>query len=666
MCTGERPFKGNDTISILSALALDTPPSPISLISEVPAELSDLVMHLLAKKPEDRPKSAKVVAETLREIEGQTAETTAVPGSRTKPAEKTAAPGGKTGKVKKGGGTKQTEVARTQVGKSAKRRLPLLWLVGGGVLGLGVVAATIVFFWTTPHGTVRIESAVPPNPFTNSIGMKFVWIPPGNFMMGSPKEEKLRDDNETQHKVTLTKGFYMGVYTVTQEQWQAVIGNNPSNFKGEKNLPVERVSWDDCQEFVKKLREKDGKPYRLPTEGEWEYACRAGTTTPFYFGENISTDQANYNGELYGNEKKGVNRGKTTPVGSFPANSWGLHDMSGNVWQYCQDIYGDYPQKDVIDPQGAEPQGAEKDQYRVLRGGPWVGTPQLCRSAFRHRNLPGISNFDHGLRVCFCLEEDGILAPKKDPPKKEAAAVSANPFVNSLGMKFVWIPPGSFTMGSPKEESRGQSAGFDETQHKVTLTKGFYMGVYTVTQEEWKAVMGNNPSTFKGQKNLPVEGVSWEDCQEYTKKLRGKDKKLYRLPTEAEWEFCCRAGTTTPFHFGETISTDQANYIGNFVYGDGKKGVNREKTTPVGSFPANAWGLHDMHGNVWQWCQDRYGDYPQNDVVDPTGPEKSQFHVLRGGSFTDVPGWCRSAVRVRNEPGIRSGNIGLRACFCLD
>ena len=131
----------------------------------------------------------------------------------------------------------------------------------------------------------------PPKNVTNSIGMKFVWIPPGTFLMGSPKEEKERSDNETQHKVTLTKGFYMGVYAVTQEQWQAVMGNNPSHFKGEKNLPAEQVSWEDCQQFVKKLRKKDKKLYRLPTEAEWEFCCRAGTKTPFHFGETISTDR---------------------------------------------------------------------------------------------------------------------------------------------------------------------------------------------------------------------------------------------------------------------------------------------------------------------------------------------------------------------------------------
>jgi formylglycine-generating enzyme required for sulfatase activity len=237
---------------------------------------------------------------------------------------------------------------------------------------------------------------------------------------------------------------------------------------------------------------------------------------------------------------------------------------------------------------------------------------------------------------------------KKDSPKT---------YTNSLGIKFVWIPPGSFMMGSPKEEKERSQ---DETQHKVTLTKGFYMGVYTVTQEQWQDVMGNNPSQFKGKKNLPVERVSWDNCQEFIKKLRekDKDKKAYRLPTEAEWEYACRAGTTTPFHFGETISTDQANYR--------KKGIYRAKTTPVGTFPANAWGLHDMHGNLWQWCQDWHGDYPKNDATDPKGAEKGQDRVLRGGSWFDTPDHCRSACRARLEPATRDYYYGFRLCFFLD
>jgi formylglycine-generating enzyme required for sulfatase activity len=246
------------------------------------------------------------------------------------------------------------------------------------------------------HLPIYAQQKDPPKNFTNSIGMKFVWIPPGNFMMGSPKEEKLRRADETQHKVTLTRGGYMTVYLVTQEQWKEVMGNNPSHFNGEKNLPVEKVTWDDCQEYIKKLREKDKKQYRLPTEAEWEYACRAGTKTPFWFGETISTDQANYNGKVYGNGKEGVRRGKTTPVGSFPVNAWGLHDMHGNLWQWCQDWYGAYPQKDVRDPQGPE-----NGKQRVLRGGSWYFVPWNCRSANRYMSVPGHRNGIIGFRLCF-------------------------------------------------------------------------------------------------------------------------------------------------------------------------------------------------------------------------------------------------------------------------
>ena len=148
--------------------------------------------------------------------------------------------------------------------------------------------------------------------------------------------------------------------------------------------------------------------------------------------------------------------------------------------------------------------------------------------------------------------------------------------------------------------------------------------------------------------------------------MREKDKKAYRLPSEAEWECACRAGTTTPFCFGVTISTDQANYDGNYGYGNGKKGVYRQKTTPVGSFPANAWGLYDTHGNLWEWCQDWLGDYPQNDVVDPQGSDAGQYRVLRGGSWRNDPGYCRSAFRHGNGPGDRYLHCGLRVCFCLD
>jgi formylglycine-generating enzyme required for sulfatase activity len=233
-------------------------------------------------------------------------------------------------------------------------------------------------------------------------------------------------------------------------------------------------------------------------------------------------------------------------------------------------------------------------------------------------------------------------------------------------------------MGSPPNEEghlddearqKVNMDGFygDETQHNVTLTKGFYMGVYTVTQEQWTEIMGNNPSRFKREKNLPVDKVSWDDCQDFIKKLREKEKQPYRLPTEAEWEYACRAGTKAPFHFGNTMSTDQANYNGGSTpYGTDKTGVYRAKTTPVGSFPANAWGLHDMHGNVWQWCQDWFEDYPRNDVVDPHGPNTGVYRVLRGGSFIHYAISCRSACRNRNDPALGHASFGFRLCFFVD
>lgn len=227
---------------------------------------------------------------------------------------------------------------------------------------------------------------------------------------------------------------------------------------------------------------------------------------------------------------------------------------------------------------------------------------------------------------------------------------------NSLGMKFAWIPPGTFLMGSPESELERIN---DELQHKVTLTKGFHIGVYLVTQEEWSAVMGSNPSFYKNKDN-PVEQVSWYDCHEFLKKLQRKDGTPYRLPTEAEWEYACRAGTKTPFYFGETISADQVNYDGSRAYGNGKRGTNRKQPTPVGSFPANPWGLYDMHGNVWEWCEDWYGKYSEKDDVDPQGPVTGGRRVLRGGSFHSPPSKARSAYRSYYVPTNRFTGFGVR------
>ena len=249
----------------------------------------------------------------------------------------------------------------------------------------------------------------------------------------------------------------------------------------------------------------------------------------------------------------------------------------------------------------------------------------------------------------------------KAPGQEKAVASPKGEFTNSIGIEFASIPAGKFLMGSPLTEKERDP---DEKQHEVTLTQGFRMGVHEVTQAQYEQVMGKNPSHFKGA-TLPVETVSYDDALAFCQKLSDLPAekaagRKYRLPTEAEWEYCCRAGTSTPFHFGNELNGTQANCDGNNPYGTTKKGPYLEKTSPVGSYPANAWGLYDMHGNVWEWCQDWYGDYPKQSVTDPRGPEVGSICVLRGGGWSFVAAFCRSARRSGFDPSDRISWRGFR------
>ena len=235
----------------------------------------------------------------------------------------------------------------------------------------------------------------------------------------------------------------------------------------------------------------------------------------------------------------------------------------------------------------------------------------------------------------------------------------------------VLVPAGEFLMGSAAsaaevarlsnmEEAKAECFEHEHPQHRVTIREPVWLGKHEVTQAQWEAVTGSNPSEFKGAKN-PVERVSWNHIQQFLKKVNARRRGAqFRLPTEAQREYACRAGTQTPFHFGETISTSQVNYDGNYPYGGAAKDECRERTRPVATFPANAWGLHDMHGNVFEWCQDRYGPYEAGKQTDPTGPATGQSRVLRGGSWLSRASHCRSAYRFYGAPASRYGDIGFR------
>jgi formylglycine-generating enzyme required for sulfatase activity len=317
------------------------------------------------------------------------------------------------------------------------------------------------------------------------------------------------------------------------------------------------------------------------------------------------------------------------------------------------------------------------DEVPMLIGGGARQTPHLLT------NLEGKSPL---------LVAAGPSAGKeKKEPSKEPLVKKAREITNSIGMRLVLVPAGSFTMGSPKaerEETLGQIEDKKEIrdmvnaegpQHGVEITRAFFMGVHEVTQAELEKVMGGNPSFFsalgkggdkvKGMRtdDFPVESVSWHDAVKFCERLSALPAekaagRVYRLPTEAEWEYACRGGTQTTFHFGNTASSRQANFDGEGPYGGSAKGPNLERTTRAGAYKANAFGLFDMHGNVWEWCSDWYdaGYYRKSSIQDPTGAKEGKERVLRGGSFVDDAWSCRATLRNKQAPDERTNNVGFR------
>jgi formylglycine-generating enzyme required for sulfatase activity len=243
---------------------------------------------------------------------------------------------------------------------------------------------------------------------------------------------------------------------------------------------------------------------------------------------------------------------------------------------------------------------------------------------------------------------------------------SKEPPVNPDPQQLVWIKPGTFTMGSPSTEKERYSCEGPQTQ--VTLSQGFWMSKYETTQEEYLAVMGSNPADFTGNMKRPEEQVSWDDATNYCAKLTDRERTsgrlpsgyAYRLPTEAEWEYACRAGTTTATAYGDSLSSTQANFNGSSPYNGNAEGPYLGKTIMVGSYAPNAWGLYDMHGNVWEWCLDWAGTYPGGSETDPRGTTTGSIRVLRGGCWYDYGWYCRSAFRFGRKPDIRNGYVGFR------
>jgi formylglycine-generating enzyme required for sulfatase activity len=589
---------------------------------------------------------------------------------------------------------------------------------------------------TTQATSLQVD-ATPTSHTVASINMEMIFCPPGTFTMGSPASESGRGTDETQHQVTLTNGFYLGKYEVTQAQYETVMTGNPEglnpkpgSFQNNPNHPVNSVSWEDAQIFLSRLNQLEqtagrlpaGWKYALPTEAQWEYACRAGTTTAYSWGATIASSNANYNWD--GTHTTGNDFKQTRDIGQYAANPWGFFDMQGNVRELVHDWKANYPG-------GAQtnPEGPASGSHRLARGGSWYDGVERLRSAKRLSDPQSYRTYSLGFRVGFQAVQQDTANPElsllggagishstgmpfvdpgyeahdaRDGNLTSSVTVSGTVDVNSTGsyvltysvadaagntdsktrtvtvtgarsvdlnasvaMDMLWVPAGTFTMGSPDTEA---GRGTDETEHNVTLTKGFYLGKYEVTQAQYEAVMTGNtnslsptPSEWPGNPNRPVEKVSWDDAQVFLTRLNAQQAAnlpagwSYVVPTESQWEYACRAGTTTAYAWGNTIASSNANYNAS--------GINQ--TRDVGQYAANPWGFFDMHGNVWEWTADRYqAAYPTgNPVIDPTGPASGSVRGLRGGSWSNDGAALRSAKRGIGPPGNSYYYLGFRVGF---
>lgn len=530
-----------------------------------------------------------------------------------------------------------------------------------------------------------------PVEFTNRIGMKFVLIPPGQYVMGSTPtevEEALKhtpgdahwqactNSEAPQHVVILTEAVYLGVHEITQQDFARVMGSNPSVFaaSGSKQefvdkvagldtlrFPVENVDWNDAAEFCARLstleRHKPfyartgetvthlaGTGYRLPTEAEWEFACRAGTTSRYWTGSQAEDlPQAGWSA--------GNAQGRTHSVGELRANPFGLFDVHGNVWEWVQDewepgYYGTFSQTPASDPSGPAPSGAR----RVLRGGSWHPlSAAFCGASPRYADVATRRDHNIGFRVAL-----PVAAVK-------ASLATPSGYTNAWGMEFALVRKGKSWLGG---------GGGTPGNRAVEISRNFHLGRYEVTQEEWERVMGKNPSQFsrlgagkdavkyftdRELARFPVENVSAHDIEEFIKRLNEEAKDSnwqYRLPTRDEWEYACRGGqqaqAATAFRYYFDSSVDEMTpALANF------QAANLRRPAPVGSYPANRLGLCDMHGNVGEWTEDVI-------VGGPKDPPETSFRMSLGGGFNTPATGCTAASRFRHATTDRFFNLGLR------
>ena len=554
-----------------------------------------------------------------------------------------------------------------------------------------LLISLIVFaLYCTPSRARAEEPDENQEDFVNLVGLKMVWIPAGNFEMGSPLDEGERSANEGPvRRVAISDGFWMSAYEIPQFVYEAIMAKNPSRHKSDK-WPVTSVLFDEAVDFCHKLtvaetrsgRLPAGYIYSLPSEAQWEYACRAGLEKPDpnrLEKECWLFDTCMKTGEVWDFRPR--------EVGTKEANPWGLHDMLGNVWEWCIDSYHkSYDGAPVTSDAWVDASNPE----RMIRGGSYRSAPKHCRPAFRISRSPTLRCESQGFRVVLtptktksrsrkpAIEDEQVIAGVKLPAIKESTPVDlpkkgkARPEVapcsirvNSVGMRLVYLPEGTYTMRGveknnwkpPKVDEKKEGKSSLPTDKKlgtllpmpdvksqitvkpVTIRKGFWIGACEVTQKQWEKIMDYNPSHFVGE-DKPVESISWDQARQFCKRLSIVEGRKYRLPTEAEWEYACRAGTGSE-RYGE------ANEVAWFKLNSG------HRSHSVGQREANDWGLFDTLGNVKEWCSDAYGVIPGFIRTDAAISSISQ-RVVRGGSWKSPEHEVSAASRSK---------VGEKGCY---
>ena len=452
----------------------------------------------------------------------------------------------------------------------------------------------------------------------NGVEFTMVEVEGGTFMMGALEGDNLAlEDEFPRHQVTLSS-FAIGQTEVTQELWQAVMGSNPSQHVG-NNLPVDYVSWNECQEFVTRLNAMTGRNFRLPTEAEWEFAARGGNKSKgyLYSGSNNVDEVAwhtNNSGRL------------SQPVATKAPNELGIYDMSGNIQELCYDWYADqYPSE----PQ-TNPTGPNTGIARITRGGCWAWyTTDYCRVTFRDNALVDEHKSYIGLRLA------------EGPISKKVFSVGGAVFT------MIKVDGGTFMMGAPDSDT--EAYDLERPAHQVTLSD-YWIGETEVTEALWKAVMEVDAVPFSLGDNYPVRRMSWNQCMEFAQRLSQLTGLNFTLPTEAQWEFAARGGNLTHgyLYAGSATLDDVAWYVGN------SDNVLHEVATKA----PNELGIFDMCGNIAEWCLDDVYDYTSEPQVDPTHPNVTNNNMLRSSAWDDVAKDCRLTARWKT--GGSSAWIGLR------